>query len=172
MTDRDRLRIGDAERDQAARALGEHFAQGRLDNAEHDDRLTAIWRAKTAGDIRPVFDDLPGPAPAFLAPPAPRPGPFGYTGPPGMPQTPTPYRSGPPMPPPRRDGQVGRVVAAIVLGVIAIAALKWFGFVVLAVVLWIVLARSNRRRHPGPYPPHGPHGGPGHGSHGGPGAWR
>lgn len=169
MTSRDRLRIGDAERDEAARALGEHFAQGRLDNAEHDDRLTTIWRAKTAGDIRPMFEDLPGPAPGFLATPAPRSGPLGYAGPPGFPQAPNPYRSGPPMPSPRRDGQWLRVLCAVVLGIIAIAALKWFGFVVLAVVLWIVLSRSNRRRHPGLCGPHGTHG---PGPYGGPGTHR
>lgn len=59
MSDRS-LRIGDAERDQAAAALGEHFAQGRLSLDEHAERLDQIWAARTRGDLEPVFRDLPG----------------------------------------------------------------------------------------------------------------
>lgn len=56
----DMLRIGDAERDQAAAELGEHYAAGRLDADEHAERLEQIWQARTRGDLRPVFRDLPG----------------------------------------------------------------------------------------------------------------
>lgn len=62
------LRIGDAEREQAAAELGEHFVQGRLSVDEHGERLDSIWAARTRGDLRPVFADLPdlpgSPAPA------------------------------------------------------------------------------------------------------------
>jgi hypothetical protein len=54
------LRIGDAERDVAAAALGEHFAQGRLTLDEHAERLDQVWAARTRGDLEPVFRDLPG----------------------------------------------------------------------------------------------------------------
>lgn len=54
------LRIGDAEREQAATALGEHFAAGRISDEEHADRLDRIWSARTRGDLTPVFRDLPG----------------------------------------------------------------------------------------------------------------
>ncbi|MCO5993500.1 DUF1707 SHOCT-like domain-containing protein [Actinoallomurus rhizosphaericola] len=54
------LRIGDAERDAVASALHEHFAQGRLDREELDERLSAALAAKTVGDLRQVTRDLPG----------------------------------------------------------------------------------------------------------------
>jgi hypothetical protein len=56
------VRIGDTERDDAARALGEHFAVGRLDRGEYDERMDAVFAAKTWGDLTPVFRDLPSPA--------------------------------------------------------------------------------------------------------------
>ncbi|MCY7397085.1 MAG: DUF1707 domain-containing protein [Nocardioides sp.] len=64
------LRIGDAERDQAAATLGEHFAQGRLTLEEHHDRLDVIWSARTRGDLLPVFADLPGPYARRTSPPS------------------------------------------------------------------------------------------------------
>jgi Flp pilus assembly protein TadB len=58
MNQRD-LRIGDAERDTAARELGEHFAQGRIDSEEYAERLDRVMSAKTAGELVPAFADLP-----------------------------------------------------------------------------------------------------------------
>jgi hypothetical protein len=68
----DRLRISDAERDRAAEALAEHYAQGRLTTEEHSERLDRIWAARTHAEIAPVFRDLPGSgsAPAPRAVPA------------------------------------------------------------------------------------------------------
>jgi hypothetical protein len=60
--------MSDAEREQAAAALGEHYAQGRLTTEEHSERLDRIWAAKTRAEVAPIFRDLPGPA----APPPPR----------------------------------------------------------------------------------------------------
>ena len=60
--------MSDAEREQAATALGEHYAQGRLTVEEHSERLDRIWAAKTRAEVAPIFRDLPGPA----APPPPR----------------------------------------------------------------------------------------------------
>jgi hypothetical protein len=60
----DRLRIGDTEREAAARELGEHFAMGRITADEHAERLDQIWSARTAADLAPAFRDLPRPAPA------------------------------------------------------------------------------------------------------------
>ncbi|RFU37704.1 DUF1707 domain-containing protein [Actinomadura logoneensis] len=57
----DALRVGDAERDAVALALHEHFAAGRLDRAELDDRLGAALAARTLGDLRAVVRDLPEP---------------------------------------------------------------------------------------------------------------
>ena len=59
-------RIGDAEREQASAALGDHYAAGRLDHVEYSERLDAIWTARTRGDLDVLFHDLPR-----LAPPQP-----------------------------------------------------------------------------------------------------
>jgi hypothetical protein len=55
------LRIGDAEREQAAAVLGEHYAQGRITTEEHAERLDQIWAARTRAGLQPVFRDLPTP---------------------------------------------------------------------------------------------------------------
>lgn len=52
-------RIGDAERDQMITELGIHFAAGRLDAGEYDDRSTVAVNAKTAGDLDKCLTDLP-----------------------------------------------------------------------------------------------------------------
>ena len=70
------LRLSDAERDQAAADLGEHYAQGRLTTEEHRERLDQIWAARTRRELGPIFVDLPGrtfPArPTMAGPAAPR----------------------------------------------------------------------------------------------------
>jgi len=70
------LRLSDAEREQAATDLGEHYAQGRITTEEHRERLDQIWAARTRRELGPVFADLPGrsfPArPQVAARPAPR----------------------------------------------------------------------------------------------------
>ena len=58
----EQLRIGDAEREHAAAALGEHFAQGRITADEHAERLDQVWAARTRAELQPVFRDLPDPA--------------------------------------------------------------------------------------------------------------
>jgi hypothetical protein len=61
------LRIGNAEREQAVTVLGEHFASGRLDVDEFDERVARAYRAKTEQDLRPLFADLPAPHPVQSA---------------------------------------------------------------------------------------------------------
>jgi uncharacterized membrane protein len=63
------LRIGDAEREAAVSALGEHYAAGRLTKEEYDERSESAWTARTSAELRLLFHDLPGltgshPAPA------------------------------------------------------------------------------------------------------------
>jgi hypothetical protein len=58
-----RLRVGDTERFQAATALGEHFAAGRLDQDEYDQRVRDAYAARTRADLERLFPDLPEPAP-------------------------------------------------------------------------------------------------------------
>lgn len=56
----DNMRIGDQEREQAAAVLAEHFASGRLTHSEYAERFDAVWTARTSGDLKTLFHDLPG----------------------------------------------------------------------------------------------------------------
>jgi DNA-binding PadR family transcriptional regulator len=53
------MRAGDADREAAAAALGEHFAQGRLTLHELNARLDATLTATTYGELSQVTCDLP-----------------------------------------------------------------------------------------------------------------
>ncbi len=53
------VRVGDADRDTAAAALGEHFAQGRLTLDELNARLDATLTARTHGELAQAVRDLP-----------------------------------------------------------------------------------------------------------------
>ncbi len=53
------VRVGDADRDAAAAALGEHFAQGRLTLDELNARLDATLTAITHGELSQAAQDLP-----------------------------------------------------------------------------------------------------------------
>jgi hypothetical protein len=59
-------RIGDAERERAVTALGEHYAAGRIDRSELEARLDAAYRATTIDQLVALFTDLPDPAPFRL----------------------------------------------------------------------------------------------------------
>ena len=52
-------RVSDADRDTAAAALGEHFAQGRLTLDELNARLDATLTARTHGELAQAARDLP-----------------------------------------------------------------------------------------------------------------
>jgi hypothetical protein len=71
--DRDALRIGTQEREEAVRVLGEHFSAGRLAMDEYEQRVGAAVEAQTRADLRALFQDLPAPYPPFMAPPPPAP---------------------------------------------------------------------------------------------------
>jgi hypothetical protein len=55
------LRVSDAERAEVADRLSKHYSDGRLDQAEFDERVDQAMRAKTQSDLSGLFDDLPGP---------------------------------------------------------------------------------------------------------------
>src|SRR6266704_5367793 len=53
------MRVSDAERQAVTDRLAEHFASGRLDQAEFDERVSRAMSAKTRADLNGLFDDLP-----------------------------------------------------------------------------------------------------------------
>lgn len=59
------MRVSDAEREAAVAELREHFASGRLNQDELDDRLTAAFAAKTRADLSALFTDLPSGGPGW-----------------------------------------------------------------------------------------------------------
>lgn len=68
------VRIGDAERQGAARQLQQHFADGRLTWEELDERLAVAYAARVNAELAGLFTDLPKlatPA-AVMAPAQPR----------------------------------------------------------------------------------------------------
>ncbi|MFD8639048.1 DUF1707 domain-containing protein [Streptomyces zaomyceticus] len=54
------LRASDADRDRIADILRDALAEGRIDAEEHSDRIDAVYRAKTVGELEPIVRDLPG----------------------------------------------------------------------------------------------------------------
>lgn len=61
-------RISDGDREAATQALGEHYATGRLDKAEYDERVDRAWAARTNLELPPLFTDLPAPHGNVVAP--------------------------------------------------------------------------------------------------------
>ncbi|MEU7282539.1 DUF1707 domain-containing protein [Streptomyces sp. NPDC045431] len=53
------LRASDADRDRIADILREALAEGRIDPEEHAERIDAVYRAKTMGELEPLVRDLP-----------------------------------------------------------------------------------------------------------------
>ncbi|MEU8293538.1 DUF1707 domain-containing protein [Streptomyces pseudogriseolus] len=53
------LRASDADREQVAEVLREALAEGRLDMEEFEERLDAVYRARTYGELAPLTRDLP-----------------------------------------------------------------------------------------------------------------
>lgn len=53
------LRISDQDREQAADAIRAHFAAGRLDSDELEERVQAAYAARTQGELDALTADLP-----------------------------------------------------------------------------------------------------------------
>jgi hypothetical protein len=128
------IRVSDAERNAVTERLAAHYSDGRLDQAEFDERVNRAMAAKTRGDLEGLFDDLPDPEPA------------GASGSGGGPGGPLPYRA-------RRRGparpilMVALVIAlAIALGhTVAAVFVPWFWVAVLVAAILFV-TRSSRAR--------------------------
>jgi Domain of unknown function (DUF1707) len=54
------IRIGDSEREDAVKRLGEHYEAGRISAEEHAERIDQALQAKTQDDLTALFADLPG----------------------------------------------------------------------------------------------------------------
>jgi hypothetical protein len=64
------MRAADADRDRTAAVLRDAHAEGRLDLAELDLRLSAAYAARTLGQLADLTRDLPSPAPSPAPAPA------------------------------------------------------------------------------------------------------
>jgi hypothetical protein len=123
------MRISDADRAEVTDRLSKHYSDGRLDQAEFNERLDRAMNAKTQADLNGLFADLPATDEPDKPVKAPR-------------------------PPDRRPANrrpVQRVVGLILITVVAIfvaRALMWpffglFGFaghVLFVPVPWILIA--------------------------------
>jgi len=136
------IRVSDAERNAVAELLGQHYADGRLDQAEFDERVSRTMAAKTRGDLLGLFDDLPDIDSTAGA---------GPTGPGGPAGPAIPYQMQR-----RRRGGIVRTVLVFVLVLIcanvawhAFASMFFIGPVAWAVVIIaaIVLITRSARRH-------------------------
>jgi len=125
------LRVSDAERADVADRLSKHYGDGRLDQAEFNERMERAMSAKTQGDFAGLFADLPD------LPDRAEPG----ASPPAN-VTRSPSRS----PMYRLFVLILIVVAAALLGQALIHSFfPWL--LLLAVVAFLWLRNSDRRRH-------------------------
>lgn len=67
MNEKDKLRIGDSDRELVSRLLKAAIDEGRLTLVEYDDRLQKVYDAKTVGDLTPITNDLMGTGRGVLA---------------------------------------------------------------------------------------------------------
>lgn len=52
------MRCADSDRDLVAEVLNAAFAEGRITQDEHSERMDALWQAKTFGELTPLTEDL------------------------------------------------------------------------------------------------------------------
>jgi hypothetical protein len=132
------LRVSDAERNAVTERLATHYSDGRLDQAEFDERVSRAMAAKTRGDLDGLFDDLPDLEPSGASGNA-RPG-----------ESAVPYRR-------RRRGGFGRMLLLVVLVIAALSIVShvltafafyvpWFWIAALVAVVLLV-TRSAHHRH-------------------------
>ena len=151
MTEPRELRIGDAERTQAAEELGEHYAQGRLTTEEHNERLDQILQARTRTELAPIFRDLPGStyAAPVSYPSARMPGVGSDSA--GAGSTPT-WAVNPPVYRAQRRRSMDRrrggfpIILKIVLAILLIGlVLAHLPLILLGVLVWFVLVHKSGR---------------------------
>jgi hypothetical protein len=103
---------GDADRERAVNVLKDAFTEGRLKQAEYEERMGRAYEARTYGELDALTADIPRPGPPPPAYPLPatfRPQP--------MPRYPQPYPPSYPYaypPPPRNNGAaIGALVCSL-----------------------------------------------------------
>jgi Domain of unknown function (DUF1707) len=135
------MRVSDAERAEVADQLAQHYGDGRLDQADLDERLGRAMSAKTRADLTGITDDLPevGTRPAARI--------SAYPG-----------RALPPASRPRRQWPKALAIVLLIVvvsatwhGLVSFWPWSWFGFG-FGPWLWIVLLafcwlRFGPRRH-------------------------
>ncbi|HAM01565.1 MAG TPA: DUF1707 domain-containing protein [Acidimicrobiaceae bacterium] len=124
------MRVSDSERAEVADILAKHFGEGRLDQAEFDERMQKAMAAKTRSDLAVLLADLPAMTPAGTQPGEMR----------------------------RRRGHVGLLLIAVFLFAVAVSVpvwpyhFPWFLFAVVFFLIWRVTRRGwGWRRHYGPW---------------------
>ena len=118
MTAGSELRAGDADRDRAMDVLRAGFAEGRLTEEEHGDRVAKVQAARTYGELAELVADLP-------------------SGPPGVPAVAHPQPVVPPAEPVN-----GLAVASLICG---LAEIPTFGLTALPAVMLGTRARQQIR---------------------------
>jgi hypothetical protein len=135
------IRVSDAERNAVAEQLGAHYADGRLDQAEFDERIARTMAAKTRGDLTGLFDDLPDLGPA---------GAPGTAGTGGYGDQALPYAR-------RRRGGIFRPLILLAI-VIVLASVSWHAmnalsffaipwFPILVIIAIVLFAGRHRHHH-------------------------
>jgi Domain of unknown function (DUF1707) len=120
------LRVSDAERQAVADRLAEHFSEGRLDQAEFDERVGRAMNAKTRADLSGLFHDLPD------------------TGAPAVPDRPR-----------RRRGHPVLLVVLLIVALVAAGHMLWWTTIPLLWIALLVVAvllatgHIGRRSHSG-----------------------
>jgi hypothetical protein len=124
------VRIGDAERQEAARQLQQHFADGRLTWEELDERLQVAYQARVEDALTPLFADLP----ALPAPPAP-------------PATVRSRAEGLAARARRHDVRVLLLWTAMAAGIVSV--LEWHYVPIVLIWAFVVFGHRARHGHPG-----------------------
>ena len=136
------IRIGDSEREDAIKRLGEHYEAGRLSAEEHSERIGQALQAKTEADLVALFADLPGEQRAFAD--------AGASAGAGGSQ----YKRGPGRPPWAAKGPLGKIPFPVLIALAAIALIATIGCVVggghppflpLLIIAGVVLFAKRRR---------------------------
>ena len=152
MTEPARMRAGTTDRQAAVDQLSTHFADGRLDAAEFDQRVAAAYGSTYLDELPPLFADLPQnrpESPSWARGPAygPRPltGPGGDPFQRGGPWGPRGRRPGPP--PPMRLALLVLLMFVMFWSIGAVTH-GFFPFPLLWVVIGLVLlGKMRHRRH-------------------------